>query len=712
MTNLKYTPGIGRLATDRYDFQKHIDGYDFNHNADGLLLSPSVNIDGYNAENLQSAIEKIATIAFPPTIQDATSAIKGILKLAGDLSGNADVPRVTKIQGYPILNISPSDGDILTWDANNGNWYPSSPTNNIPLADDQNFGLVKLAGPANAGDIGGNAGDLRIVKLQDYPLQISSPIPGQFLRWDGLEWKNDNLPIAGNNSYGLIKLGCDLGLDPNCIKVIGIQSVPVLPDCPNQGDFLGYQDGYWGPRPIPQATETTRGGISATEDVAPGNSGGLKVVGLRLIPIRDQVPYNGQYLRYVENPLTGLNFWQPSDLPCADGYNQGGIRLTNDLSGNCNSPTVVGIYNQPLSSNVESPADGDTLVFRTGPNRWEVEAAGSYFAPGNDLSGTSTSQTVVGLYNNPFDAVVSEPAEDEILIFRDSVWTLTSFAGAGATGPIGPTGSAGPTGPGVGSTGPTGPTGDAGGNGLGYDGLASSTNISLATGGLPYSRTWTTNLSDSQSAFDVGTRTRASIGATYMEGIITSFSGNSLTILVDATSSSSGSYGNISNPWLFSVAGSVGVTGPTGPVGNTGTSGSTGPTGSIGPTGSSGIGAVLVFGASSISYSASTTFLAPGGPYTGNNAIEKKITVPASGTISKLFFNQVAGTGSDRVIYTVYKNGIATSLTSTVFASSSSGSDIINSFSVSIGDTISVAVSFIGATSAFPTNLTLSMLLN
>jgi hypothetical protein len=113
--------------------------------------------------------------------------------------------------------------------------------------------------------------------------------------------------------------------------------------------------------------------------------------------------------------------------------------------------------------------------------------------------------------------------------------------------------------------GPTGPTGP---NGLGYYGLTSSTSTVLGTG----SKTFTTNLSDTQTAFAVGQRVRVAYTPTpiinYMEGIITAFSGTSLTVLVDLFAGT-GTY----SAWNILTAGQQGVTGPTGAAGPTGPTG-------------------------------------------------------------------------------------------------------------------------------------------
>jgi hypothetical protein len=66
-----------------------------------------------------------------------------------------------------------------------------------------------------------------------------------------------------------------------------------------------------------------------------------------------------------------------------------------------------------------------------------------------------------------------------------------------------------------------------------------------------------------------------------MEGVITAFSGTSLTVSVDFFAGT-GTY----SAWNIAAAGAIGPTGPTGPTGVAGPTGPTGPTGATGPTGS------------------------------------------------------------------------------------------------------------------------------
>lgn len=118
--------------------------------------------------------------------------------------------------------------------------------------------------------------------------------------------------------------------------------------------------------------------------------------------------------------------------------------------------------------------------------------------------------------------------------------------------------------------------------GLGYNGLTSTTSNTIGTG----SKTFTTNLAATATAFSVGERVRVASTANpanYMEGIITSFSSTTLVVNVDLV----GGSGTLAS-WNFGIAGDRGATGSTG---NTGAQGPTGPKGIsvAGPTGSENI---------------------------------------------------------------------------------------------------------------------------
>jgi hypothetical protein len=93
--------------------------------------------------------------------------------------------------------------------------------------------------------------------------------------------------------------------------------------------------------------------------------------------------------------------------------------------------------------------------------------------------------------------------------------------------------------------------------GIGYQGLTSATSVLIATG----SKIFTTNFTNSQTAFAIGTRVRVAYSSTpanFMEGVVTAFSGTTFTVLVDSIGGS-GTFAS----WTISVAGIQGSNGVT-----------------------------------------------------------------------------------------------------------------------------------------------------
>ena len=93
--------------------------------------------------------------------------------------------------------------------------------------------------------------------------------------------------------------------------------------------------------------------------------------------------------------------------------------------------------------------------------------------------------------------------------------------------------------------------------GIGYQGLTSATSVLIATG----SKVFTTNFTNSQTAFTIGTRVRVAYSSTpanFMEGVVTAFSGTTFTVLVDSIGGS-GTFVS----WTISVAGIQGSNGVT-----------------------------------------------------------------------------------------------------------------------------------------------------
>ena len=161
--------------------------------------------------------------------------------------------------------------------------------------------------------------------------------------------------------------------------------------------------------------------------------------------------------------------------------------------------------------------------------------------------------------------------------------------------------------------------------GIGYNGLTSATSTLIAIG----SKTFTTNLTNLQTAFVVGTRVRVAYSVTpanFMEGVVTAFTGTTFTVNVDSIGGS-GTFAS----WTISVAGiqgSNGVTSITGTANQVIASAST--------------GAVTLSLPQSINSGAAPTFL--GTNFTGTASLNINGTVGATTATTGAFTSITAST--------------------------------------------------------------------
>lgn len=132
-TSPNYKKNLGRLVTDRYDFESHINGSDLKHKAKDIILDPTLVIgqipNTTTANNIQEALNNIVTIVNTP-LPEATLFQKGIIRLSGDISDPNSTSYniiVSGIRGRSISNTSPADGQILTWDGGSFSWTPKDP---------------------------------------------------------------------------------------------------------------------------------------------------------------------------------------------------------------------------------------------------------------------------------------------------------------------------------------------------------------------------------------------------------------------------------------------------------------------------------------------------------------------------------------------------------------------------------------------------------
>jgi hypothetical protein len=132
-----------------------------------------------------------------------------------------------------------------------------------------------------------------------------------------------------------------------------------------------------------------------------------KVVGLQGIEISAATPTLNQGL--VFNGLA----WAPANLAAGALA----FTATGDLSGTELLQTVVGLQGRPLAATL--PIDGYAIVWDNAGTTWKPGIVTSFTA-GNDLSGTSSSQTVIGLQSNPVSA--ASPGSGDALIWSGTDW--------------------------------------------------------------------------------------------------------------------------------------------------------------------------------------------------------------------------------------------------------------------------------------------------
>ena len=250
-----YRPGAGLLVTDRHDFQKHVDGYNAKHNADKIVLSPSITI-GTPQTNVQDAIAALSGLISAPVVPDATTSVKGIVRLGGDLNGlssTANSPAVSGLQGRAVDTVSPSDKQVLTWDGGIAKWSPKT----MPDATASVKGVVSLGGDLNGA---GSASAAPIVSgLQGRSVDTAAPTSGYVLTWDGgiTKWTPKAIGAA-------ITMFGDVTGTANANVVVQLNGHPIVSTAPNANDYLTWNGSAWAPTPWNPSMETSVISVSST----------------------------------------------------------------------------------------------------------------------------------------------------------------------------------------------------------------------------------------------------------------------------------------------------------------------------------------------------------------------------------------------------------------------------------------------------------------
>ncbi|HSX06617.1 MAG TPA: hypothetical protein VLG92_02770 [Candidatus Saccharimonadia bacterium] len=74
----------------------------------------------------------------------ANSTRPGLVQLAGDLTIPVTAPKVTGLQGNPVANTTPTDGQVLTWSASSSAWQPATPSSSSGVSRAQAFAFASM----------------------------------------------------------------------------------------------------------------------------------------------------------------------------------------------------------------------------------------------------------------------------------------------------------------------------------------------------------------------------------------------------------------------------------------------------------------------------------------------------------------------------------------------------------------------------------------
>jgi hypothetical protein len=214
--NPNFKPGVGRLATDRYDFALHYEGQAFQHTAGQIVVSPAITIGSATVTDVQTAIAVLSGSFIVPTVPQATvgsgTSNLGIITLGGDfaITSTALVPRVGGLQGTPVSAFSGlAANQVLLW--NGSTWINSA----ISPATTSLLGTIQLStlSSPSTGDIGGSATNTKVIGLQGVPLLNTAPTAGQVLVFSAGSWQPGSAsgtPAATTLALGTVQLAGDL----------------------------------------------------------------------------------------------------------------------------------------------------------------------------------------------------------------------------------------------------------------------------------------------------------------------------------------------------------------------------------------------------------------------------------------------------------------------------------------------------------------------
>jgi len=189
------------------------------------LYAHSTSGDGIRASSITGSAGRFeGNVTLNGTLSGNWSSTAG-----GDLSGLYPNPIVLKMRGRSISSSSPSDGQVLKWNASLLQWEPGTVSGAGSIQLNQGTGISLSPNPITStgtislassyqdgsiydsrfinenqsagGDVSGTFSALTVSKIQNRIVSSAAPSNGQVLKWDGSQWKPDVDNTGGGGSY-------------------------------------------------------------------------------------------------------------------------------------------------------------------------------------------------------------------------------------------------------------------------------------------------------------------------------------------------------------------------------------------------------------------------------------------------------------------------------------------------------------------------------
>lgn len=337
-----------------------------------INLGGSIGVPGSVAV-LGNVVINMTTSDYTMTTTDFSNKF---VKVNGAIGANRNlIAPLNAGQEFVVWN-NTTGGFSITVKGTTGTGVTIAPGNFITVVcDGANYQQTSGSGGGSftaAGDLAGTPTNQEVIGIRTHTVpDVTGVTNGNgFLNWTGSAW-------SYNNPSGAVTLGGDVTGSAGSNTVQKIQGISIS----NAAISNGYVLTATGP-----SNAAFQPGLVFAGDLA-GNLTTQSVIGLQNVPVSSTPsPTTGQVLQF-NTTISGK--WAPASLPT----------LAGDITGAITSNSVSKLQGYTLLI-ASTPNNGDVLTYNTAFSRWSPAPTSGVFVASNDLTGTSTSQTVVSAQSN------------------------------------------------------------------------------------------------------------------------------------------------------------------------------------------------------------------------------------------------------------------------------------------------------------------------